>query len=171
MEGAAKSPSSPRITFFIWLNTVNCLFLKRLFLFKAPHILQKFHAQCSFHFLGSRSYQSCFPSCENMVFWWENTCLMLKLKTFGNTYGHSFLQRRKVEPDNSKWPFVRNTTLKNQKLSEFKGSFQLNWGLLPVKTPHIYFPVGSRTFRDIEELQDRHEVLRTCSKSFIKMSD
>lgn len=129
-KGQLKSPSSPRITFFIWLNIVNCLFLKRLFMFKALYILQRFHAQCSFHFLGSRSYQSCFPSCENVAFWRENTCLMLKLKTFGNTYGHSSLQTRKVEPDNSKWPFVRNTILKNQQLSEFKRPISVE--LVPV---------------------------------------
>lgn len=129
-KGQLKSPSSPRITFFIWLNIVNCLFLKRLFMFKALYILQRFHAQCSFHLLGSRSYQSCFPSCENVAFWRENTCLMLKLKTFGKTYGHSSLQTRKVVPDNSKWPFVRNTILKNQQLSEFKRPISVE--LVPV---------------------------------------
>lgn len=130
VEGAAKKSLFPKNHIFHLIKHCKLFILEEAFHVKALYILQRFHAQCSFHLLGSRSYQSCFPSCENVAFWRENTCLMLKLKTFGKTYGHSSLQTRKVEPDNSKWPFVRNTILKNQQLSEFKRPISVE--LVPV---------------------------------------
>lgn len=130
VEGAAKKSLFPKNHIFHLIKHCKLFILEEAFHVQSP--LHLTEVSCPVFIPPSRKQK--LPKLFSKL--WE--CGLLKgkhlphakIKTFGKTYGHSSLQTRKVEPDNSKWPFVRSTILKSQQLSEFKRPISVE--LVPV---------------------------------------